>query len=336
MPNVAIIILNWNGWEDTVECLESLFQINYPNFDVVLIDNDSDDGSIEKIRQYCSGDLRINSKFFKDASANKPIEIFEYTEEESKRSPKPNKSLKGVSKQLFLIKNNQNQGFTGGNNIGINFALGTIDPDYVLLLNNDTVVDKNFLGELVFYAEENLYVGVMGPKIYYYDMPNQIQVTSARLDLWTGRNSLVGDGEIDHGQYNSISVTDYVSGACFFIRRDVIDKVGWLDSNFKCYWEETDYCMSVRKLGYKCIYYPNAMIWHKVSKSTNKVKGILTYYMARNMFWFMKKHADVSHTVVFLLFFFGLKIWYVLIDFLYRKRYVEIPFFLKGIKDGIK
>jgi len=107
--------------------------------------------------------------------------------------------------------------------------------------------NKEFLKELVLYVEENQNVGVVGPKIYYYDHPDKIQVTTAKIDFWTGRNSLVGDGELENGQYDNISVTDYVSGACFLVKREIINKFGFLDPNFACYWEETDYCMSIRR-----------------------------------------------------------------------------------------
>jgi len=151
-PRVTIIILNWNGWEDTVECLESIFQINYHNFVVIVVDNASEDDSIEKLRQYCNGILKVNSKFFYYSSLNKPIELFEYTNNELEKTF--NSNTKNLSNKLFLIKNSKNYGFAKGNNIGIEYAINTFDPDYVLLLNNDTVVDKEFLKELVLYVEK--------------------------------------------------------------------------------------------------------------------------------------------------------------------------------------
>ncbi len=74
-PEVAVIILNWNGWEDTIECLESLYQINYPNYNVILVDNASEDNSIEKIREYCAGKLEIQSDFFEYDKQNKPLNL---------------------------------------------------------------------------------------------------------------------------------------------------------------------------------------------------------------------------------------------------------------------
>lgn len=338
LPRLVIVILNWNGWEDTVECLESLFQINYPNYNVIVVDNASEDDSIEKIKNYAGGIQRLESNYFLYDSSNKPLKMFEYTNEESELLPINESSNTEfiLTQNLILLKNNKNYGFAEGNNIGIRFALKNLDPQYVLLLNNDTVVDKNFLVKLVEFAENNSVIGVIGPKILYYDTPDKFQVTSTEINFWRGTSYLIGDGEIDHGQYDKIKKTDYVPGSCFLAKREVIDKVGLFNSDYYLYWEEADYCMRANKLGYKCIYYPHTKIWHKASNSTNKVSGLLTYYMTRNMFWFMKEHADRLHNVMFILFFVGLKFWYVNINFLYKKRYENIPFFLKGIKDGVK
>jgi GT2 family glycosyltransferase len=83
IPKVSIIILNWNGWEDTIECLESLYQITYSNYDVIVVDNGSEDESIEKTKEYAEGKIRVESKFFEYSSENKPIKIIEYTREEA-------------------------------------------------------------------------------------------------------------------------------------------------------------------------------------------------------------------------------------------------------------
>jgi GT2 family glycosyltransferase len=114
-PKVSIIILNWNGWKDTIECLESLYQINYNNYEVILVDNDSKDESIEKIKEWAKGNIEVNSKFFKYNKKNKPIKVFEYSKEELEN----NKYLKNKTKldklksdkKLFLLKNDNNYGY---------------------------------------------------------------------------------------------------------------------------------------------------------------------------------------------------------------------------------
>ena len=120
-PRVAIIILNWNGWSDTIECIESVYQITYPNYQVIIVDNNSSDNSIKKIKEYAKGELNVESKFFNYTPHNKPIEIAQYDEDLIN------------DKQLILIKNRNNYGFAEGNNIGTIFAIKNIKPDYILL-----------------------------------------------------------------------------------------------------------------------------------------------------------------------------------------------------------
>lgn len=127
MDDVAIIILNWNGWKDTIECLKSLNNLNYKNYEVIVVDNGSTDNSVEKIKEYIE---------------NKP--------------------------KFKLIANEKNLGFAGGNNIGIRYALNN-EFEYILLLNNDTVVDENFLKPMVELLESSDDIGFVGPKTYFYD-----------------------------------------------------------------------------------------------------------------------------------------------------------------------
>ena len=171
---VAIIILNWNGWKDTIECLESLYQINYNNFDVIVIDNDSHDESLEKIRNYASGKIYVKSDFFEYNSNTKPIKILEYTKRDSEHINDEINFFKLPSNRLILIKNDANYGFAEGNNIGIRYAVNNLSSDYILLLNNDTVVDKDFLKEMVNIGESSTNIGIIGPKIYYYYEKNII------------------------------------------------------------------------------------------------------------------------------------------------------------------
>ena len=160
---------------DTVECLESLYRINYPYYDVILIDNGSTDSSVEKIKDYCAGKINVDSKFFRYKHDNKPIEVIELMKEEAEKGKEV---LFSMNERLILIKNFKNYGFAGGNNVGIRFALKALHPDHILLLNNDTVVDKNFLTELVNAIESDKSIGIVGPKIYYYDFKGRSDVIS--------------------------------------------------------------------------------------------------------------------------------------------------------------
>ena len=294
-PTVAIITLNWNGWADTVECLESVYQINYPNYHVVVVDNHSSDDSIEKIKDYALGKLKIKSNFFKHDPTNKPIEIIQYSRENNKIKKKLN-----TNKQLILIKNEINYGFAEGNNIGIKFALKNYNTDYILLLNNDSVVDKDFLKILVQEGEKDTKIGLLGPKMYYYDNPNVIWCIGGKIDWKLARGLHVGIDEDDKGQYNRKQAFEYINGSSLLIKKEVFDKVGLLDKRFFLYFEETDLALRASKNGYKSLYLPNAKIWHKVSKSGGGIKKeIGLYYITRNRWLFMKKWASKGNFFIF-------------------------------------
>lgn len=331
-PSVAIIILNWNGWSDTVECIESVFQINYPNFNVLLVDNNSSDDSIEKIKDYAEGKIKVRSKFFNYNPDNKPIEIATYDKQEFEDK----KDLTNL-KQLILIKNEINHGFAEGNNIGIKFALKNFNPDYILLLNNDTVVDKEFLKYLVIKGEKNEKTGLLGPKIYYYDNPNIIWCIGGKIDWKFARGLHIGNNTADNGQYDELKNFDYISGSSLLIKRKVIEDIGLLDKRFFLYFEETDLALRATEKGYENLYVPNAKIWHKVSKSGGGMsKSIGLYYITRNRWLFMKKWAKKSDYLIFAIFqILAAIILPIILCLQYKNKKLFLVYY-KGLKDGLK
>jgi len=334
-PMVAIVILNWNGWEDTMECLESLYQINYSNYKVVLVDNNSSDESILKIRDYCDGKIKIKSKFFEYNKENKPIEIIEYSKEESE-SKASEKGLTQNKDHLILIKNDKNYGFAEGNNIGMRYALKALNADYVLLLNNDTVVDKDFLGKMVNFGEINKNNGIIGPKIYYYDQPHTIWCIGGKIDWKLARGLHAGTNKVDNGQYNEIKEFDYVSGSAFLIKREVIDKIGLMDEMFFLYFEETDLALRASQNGYKSVYAPEAKIWHKVSKSGGGLsKPIGLYYITRNRWLFMKKWAKKSDYVFFVIYQAVGAVVFPVVLSVYYKNWGLFRAYYRGLWNGI-
>ncbi len=293
-PKISITILNWNGLEDTTECLESLKKITYPNYAVIVVDNGSEGNDVEVLRQ----------KF---------------------------------GDYIHIIENDKNYGFAEGNNIAIRWLLDNSKPDYFLLLNNDTVVAPEFLTELVQVADSSPSIGIAGPKVYFYSDPRKLQFTRAKIELWKGRVVSIGRGEIDSGQYENIEETDYCSGECFLIKREVIQRIGMLDVSYFAYWEETDYCQRAKGEGFQLVYCPQAKVWHKVSSSTQKIGGFREYYMTRNRFRFMKRHSNRRQFASFLLWFFLRDFWFksgVLL--IYHRDVKTLKYFYRGIKDGIR
>ncbi|AXV40955.1 glycosyltransferase family 2 protein [Methanobacterium sp. BAmetb5] len=335
-PHVSIIIINWNRWKDTTECLESLFQINYPNFDVILVDNASEDDSLEKIREYCSGHQPVESSFFNYNHHNKPITIYEYYET-FKKDERTLKTENLTNNYINLIKNVENRGFPGGNNVGIKFALEFFDPDYILLLNNDTVVDENFLGELIKNGDSRDDVGILGPKIYFYDEPQTIWSAGCKISWKLSRGIQIGTNEVDKGQYDEIKEVEYVSGSAFLIKTEAIKKIGLMDEDYFLYFEESDWTLRANQEGFKSLYIPTSHIWHKVSRSGGGIsKPIGLYYVTRNRWLFMKKWANKIDFSIFLVIQI---IWAILfpllLSFYYRDKELFYTYYA-GLKAGMR
>ena len=288
---VAIIILNWNGLGDTVECLESLRRIAYPSYKIVVVDNGSKGN---------------------DAS------ILE----------------KKYGKVIDIIRSKTNLGFAGGCNIGIRRALKT-DATYILFLNNDTTVESQFLTALVEVANNDKQIGIVGPKIYYYDDPHRIATVGGTVNFWTGNAPLIGRGTVDHGEFEDVREVDYVSGCALLIKKEVVKRIGIFEEDYFAYFEETDLCTRARRSGYKVVVAPKSIVWHKVSRS-EKSGVISLYFMTRNRFLFMKKNATGIHFPFFVLFF-------LFTDFVLKMESAKLfkkprlfSAYLKGAYDGMR
>lgn len=295
-PKVSIIILNWNGWTDTLECLESLNKINYTNFDIILVDNHSQDNSVQKIKDFTKEKISV-----------------------------------------ILIENKENYGFAEGNNIGIRYALKNLNPAYILLLNNDTVVDKDFLKELVNAGEKKDNIGILGPKIYNYDKRDIIWSVGCKISWKLARGIQIGSGEKDNYQYDHERVVEYVNGSALLIKTSLINKIGLMNKIYFLYFEETDWTLRANQAGYKSLYVPKAKIWHKVSRSGGGIsKPIGLYYITRNRWIFMKKWAKKSNYRVFVVFqLLGALILPVIFSIYYRNKKLFFAYY-EGLNDGIK
>jgi len=333
-PNVVIIILNWNGWRDTIECLESIYQNDYNNYHVLVIDNNSNDESINYIKEYCNGKIEVKSPFFKFNPQNKPIDFLEI---ETNKAVTLEKTVKTSSKKLILIKNDKNEGFAEGNNIGIEYALSNLNLDYIMLLNNDTVVDKKFLIEMLKVTENDQKISIVGPKIYYYNDPDRIWFAKGKISWKFCRGLNIGYNEFDIGQYNEIAKVEYVSGCAFLIKKEIIDKIGLLDKRFFLYFEEIDWTLRASKLGYKSVFVPKGKIWHKISKSGGGLKGkVGLYYITRNRWLLMKRWAKKPDILFFILYqIAGAIILPIFLIIYYRKTELFLAYY-RGLYDGIK
>lgn len=309
IPLVSIIVLNYNSWRDTITCLESVFNIDYENYFVVVLDNGSNDDSVEYIRKWAAGVLEYNMEFpdhsyFKTQNEiGKPIDFCEYERKEFSYDEKKTdlcceeifilKSTISKSKEskLILIDNKNNLGYAGGNNVGIRYSLRYLNVDYVMILNNDTVVAPNILKKLVevFSIKEN--VGLCGPLEYPYVKPFDVQSAGGEFGLYTGYHKKIKNAS------NRIETVDWVCGSCILIRREAIFEVGYFDERFFAYVEEVDYAYRMKKSGYKVCLTPKTSIWHKGGIGTSE---LYYFYAVRNRLLFALKHLNIYQLTIFL------------------------------------
>lgn len=256
-PKVFLVLLNWNNSKDTILCMRSLLKVYYKKIYPLVIDNHSSDNSISELESF-----RKNNPAF----------------------------------GLEIIKNFENSGFAGGNNVGIRYALKK-GADYILLLNNDTVVDPNFVDELLKESQKDDKAGIITPAIFFYDNKEL---------LWFGGKTKIEWWRMDKAISNSLfnkrisknSTTenvDFVTGACMLIKRQVFESVDGFDERFFLYFEDADLALRVRKNGWKLVWTPSAKIWHKVSATTIPKIGVsrVLYYNNRNAMLLVRKHGPI-------------------------------------------
>ncbi len=258
-----IVLLNWNGEEDTVECLESLKSVDYPDYDIYLVDNHSDNKSINSILNYLE-----NDSFYSHNLVEKD-DLTNFVKEDDSN--------------LVFILNDSNAGFAGGNNVALNYIRDNISTAYVMLLNNDTVITPDLVGGLVDKFNESEGIGFVGASHYYYHERDKIQT--------------VGGGNIDlvHGECMAVTVPgsqdefDFLTGSCILTSCSILREVGVMYEGYFMYWEDVDWSTQVRNHGYKLKISDIGCIYHKEGASIKSLHRI--YYHTRNRIWYMKRNT---------------------------------------------
>lgn len=192
--------------------------------------------------------------------------------------------------QVHCLLQNENVGVAKGNNIGIRYAIEQLDTEYVLLLNNDIVMDPKNLEHLVAHADEKT---ITVPKIYYYE-PNDMLWFAGGGMIWNrGEPIHFGNFETDHGQYDEMKPIDYSPTCCMLIHRSVFQQVGYIDEDIFMYCDDTDFCTRVIEAGITILYVPQGIMWHKVSSSGGGMDSKVTvYYVTRNKLYYMRKYKS--------------------------------------------
>jgi GT2 family glycosyltransferase len=268
----CIILVNYNGAGDTIACIESLLSLSAQSFKIVICDNNSHDDSINKI-----------CKWF-----NKSIWKKKYSEITLIKNHKKY-SNKGKLSKISIVRSTINLGFAGGNNLAARIAIQNDFFDYIWFLNNDTVVLKNSLSELVSYAKKlPSNVGIIGSKLMYYSNPKIIQTIGGNINILTGQPSHIGGGEEDKGQYdNPLIHMDYIVGASMFVSNKMITSTGLMSEHYFLYYEEIDWITRIKNQGWTIGYCPKSVVFHKEGATTggrrSGNKSLLSaYYSTRS------------------------------------------------------
>jgi len=255
-----IVVLNWNTYEMTKECVQSLRAMEGDSFDILMVDNGSQDGSLESLRQ--------------------------------------------AFPQITMIANGRNLGFASGSNVGMKRALeqGT---DYVLLVNNDTVVKPDLLAELLAEAKRSLKAGMVSPKIYYADHPDRIWWAGGTFSLWQGVPRHLGRNEKERGRYETARSIDWATGCVVLISCAALRETGLFDEKIFANAEDLDLSLRMRSLGWQIRYAPAAKLWHKEGFATRRNVGEHVRYFTstRNILWVMHKHARALQWLTFCPYF---------------------------------
>lgn len=290
-PRVAILVLNWNGWRDTVECLESLFRLDYEPMTVVLCDNGSTDGSVDRILEWAGGaavetrEVPSRLRALSEPPVPKPIRVERMRAREADAGQVP-----GAGARMVLIENDHNAGFAGGTNVGLRYLYAARGHyDYVWILNNDIVVAPDSLSQLVGAMERNPGLGAVGPTLFEYATPEVVQVAGGgEFRPWRGfprpRTKLP---EV-HGDTVPLG---YVGGGCMLARVRVLAEVGLIDERYFMYGEDVDFSLRITGAALRLAHVPAARAWHKGGATTGYSSPKHDYYVVRNNLYLMKKYA---------------------------------------------
>lgn len=288
MKTVAVLLVNYNGINDTIECINSLLKSQTAaNIRIVIVDNASKNdeaGTLEKLYP-----------------------------------------------DVHIIKSKENLGFGGGNNLGIKYLMDQ-DIDYILMLNNDTIVAEDMIDKLIS-ADNGRCVCL--PKMYYYDYPETIWYGGGYINKATGNAKHFQMNCIDkNSKDETVMSCTFACFTCVLIRKDIIKDVGLFDEDYFIYCDDTDYSLRLLENSINILYIPSAHLWHKVSKSSGGLGSAASeYYITRNRFIYLKAHKKYF---AFSAFTFSLISRYIRIAqyaVLGRKNWRSI---YKGIKDYFK
>ncbi|MBO0935551.1 glycosyltransferase family 2 protein [Fibrella sp. HMF5335] len=230
--------------------------------------------------------------------------------------------------RVRVVRSDENLGFTGGNNLGMAQARG----DYFFIVNNDTELTATLLEELLKPFALSPIIGVVCPKIKFYDTPNTVQFAGyGPMNMLTGTAHLVGFNQPDSAEYDRPGPTNFAHGCAMLVSRQVVDKVGRFAERFFLYYEELDWSQRIKDAGYVIQYQPSASILHKESASVGRQSTLRTYYMTRNRILFIRRHGSLAQRLAFYAFFGFAVLPKHVAAFLISGQFPHAKAFLRGL-----
>lgn len=299
-----IVIVNWNGWRDTIECLESVLRLDHPNYRVVVCDNASDNGSAERIIDWANGEIAATPAADErlarlvEPALPKPIPVRRFTRAAAERGGNLDRDVE----PLVLIDVGENLGFAGACNVGIRYATRDPSCEYIWLLNNDTVVEPNALSALVERLEAQPRAGQCGSRLLRYRDPTRIEALGGEQYVrWSGATRPVGAGhdaasEVDVGAIERR--LSYVGGASLCVTRRFVERVGLMEESYFLYFEEIDWA---RRGGsrFALAYAHESVVYHKHGQSTGgdgtvRRSLLADFFVQRNRLAFTRRHFPLT------------------------------------------
>lgn len=246
-PLIHVLVLNWNGADEAIECLHSIGRQSYPNLTPFVVDNGSVDDSVEQLRS--------------------------------------------VFPDLDIVCNEENLGFAGGVNVGLRHAM-TLGADYVLVLNNDLILEENCIAELVDNIGDD--IAFVMAAIYYTDDPQRIWSIGGTINRLNLEKTADARGQLNEGQFPDTIEREFVPGGATLMSCRALQEIGLFDENFFLYYEDADLSLRAHRLGYRSVIAMNARMWHGVSKSSGGADSPRErYWMARSSVRYFAKHAQL-------------------------------------------
>lgn len=263
-PFVSVVFPNFNGGNFVIKVIDSILSLNYPTerFEIIIIDNGSSDNSPETIKSRCASYID--------------------------------------SKKIKLIELDSNVGAPAAYNIGIKNA--DENYDYILKLDNDLILDKNSLAELIKSGESDVKIGIVGGKVFYFSEKERLHLIGSKLRPFYGGGIGIGKYKLDRNKYNKNLELDAVNGCMMLVKSSLINEIGLMDEKYFLYFDDLDWSLRAVRKGFKSIYCHNATAFHNTSPPYKRFQSRnWLHYAVYNSFYFMRKNYTGLDRLIFLI-----------------------------------